>query len=127
MSSLSFDAPGDHVYVHSASADGVRVGERVFTSTVVLARQEIIEDWGPQRLEDISEADFEALLQRRPEMVLLGTGTEQQFLEPQRQAPFYRHQVGVEVMTTQAACRTFNVLALENRDVLAILLPMTGD
>ena len=36
---------------------------------------------------------------------------------------FYRRGIGIEVMSTDAACRTFNVLVSEGRKVVAALLP----
>ena len=72
------------------------------------------------------ETHLEALLALEPEVVLLGTGARQVFLPPRQLAPFYRKAVGVELMTTDAACRTFNVLAAEERRVVAGLLPIGG-
>jgi uncharacterized protein len=37
---------------------------------------------------------------------------------------FYAKGVGVEVMTTEAACRTFNVLVSDGRAAVAALLPV---
>ncbi len=124
MTELIFDAPGEHVHVRSANEDGIRVGDQLFERAVILARDEIVGDWGPQCMDEVTDADFEPLLARRPEVVLIGTGAQQQFLSPKRQMAFYREQIGVEVMTTPAACRTFNVLASEHRDVVAALLPV---
>ncbi len=55
---------------------------------------------------------------------LIGTGQHQVFLPPATQMHFYRNGTGFEVMTTDAACRTFNVLAAEGRQVVAALLPL---
>jgi uncharacterized protein len=37
---------------------------------------------------------------------------------------FYSREIGIEVMTTDAACRTFNVLVSESRNVVAALIPV---
>jgi uncharacterized protein len=66
------------------------------------------------------------VLALEPEVVLLGTGARQQFLHPSRLAPIYRAGVGVEIMTTAAACRTFNILVAEERRVVAALLPASA-
>lgn len=124
MTDLIFDAPGDHVHIHSVSETGIRIGDRVFERSLIVARTEIVGDWEPQRLDDVTDADFGPLLARQPEVVLLGTGAQQQFLSPKRQMVFYRQGIGIEIMTTPAACRTFNVLASEHRDVIAALLPL---
>jgi uncharacterized protein len=54
----------------------------------------------------------------------MGTGERQVFLAPELLMVFYRQSVGIEVMNTQAACRTFNVLVSEDRNVVAALMPL---
>ena len=64
-----------------------------------------------------------SIFEMKPEVVLLGTGAKQVFLPPQLMMQFYNKGIGIEVMTTDAACRTFNVLVSEGRNVLAALMP----
>jgi uncharacterized protein len=65
---------------------------------------------------------FAALLAARPQVVLLGTGARQRFPRPQLTRALTTAQIGVEAMTTAAACRTYNILMAEDRRVLALLL-----
>jgi len=58
-----------------------------------------------------------------PEVVLIGTGLTQQFLPVAVTQPLLRVGIGVEVMSTQAAARTYNILMAEGRRVMAALLP----
>jgi len=76
--------------------------------------------------EDFS--DFEhspllpTLLQAQPEILLLGYASAGNALSPKQLAPLWARNIGVETMDTAAACRTYNILAAENRKVAAILL-----
>jgi uncharacterized protein len=79
--------------------------------------------WHVQSFEALEAADFEALLERSPEVVLLGTGERQRFPHPRLSAALAAAGVGLDAMTTHAACRTYNILAAEGRRVLAVLLP----
>ncbi len=124
MSQLVLERPGRHLTVRSADADGIRIGDTRYRDALVLGPQELLADWPPSCVEDLAPIHFDAVLAMDPEVVLLGTGETQQFLPPALLAPFYRAGVGVEVMSTQAACRTFNVLAMEERRVVAALLPL---
>lgn len=126
MTQLSFEPPGDHLFVKSVGENGIRIGERCYTRSLILRRDRVVDDWPPQSIEAFEERHFEVLLEMKPEVVLLGTGSRQRFLSPEQQMTFYRRQIGIEVMTTQAACRTFNVLASEHRDVVAALLPLAA-
>jgi uncharacterized protein len=123
-SQLSLDPRGPHHFIRSVSEAGIRVDDTVFERALAIAPDAIVDDWPPQRLETLAEEHFETLFALDPEVVLLGTGAEQAFLHPSRLAPFYRRGIGVEVMTTPAACRTFNVLVSEERRVVAALLPL---
>lgn len=125
-SQLSLDPPGPHHFIRAVSEAGVRIGESTYTGALVVA-PDVIDDWTPARLEELEDDHLEPLFALEPEVVLLGTGAKQAFLPPARLAPFYRRGVGIECMTTEAACRTFNVLASEGRRVVAALLPITKD
>ncbi len=57
-----------------------------------------------------------------PEVVLLGTGAHQIFPPAAFGARFLSRGIGVEIMDTGAACRTYNVLVAEQRRVVAVLL-----
>lgn len=64
------------------------------------------------------------LLAKSPEIIIIGTGPAQVFPAPERLRPLLEARIGVEIMSTPAACRTYNVLMGEGRRVLAaICLP----
>ncbi len=62
------------------------------------------------------------LAELKPEVVLLGTGTRLRFPHPRLTRALTDAGIGVEVMDTPAACRTFNILAAEGRKVLAAVI-----
>lgn len=127
MSGLNFDAPGDHHFVRSIGASGIQVAGEHYRQSLIISAELLITDWPPQSLGDLDEAHFEPLLELRADIVLLGTGRHQHLLHPSRLAAFHRIGTGVEVMTTEAACRTFNILVIEGRKVAAGLLPLDAD
>jgi uncharacterized protein len=100
----------------------IRVGQTEYRSNVVLLPDVVIEGWAPNGLDALTEADYAALLAHKPEMVLLGTGDRQRFAHPRLLQPLAAAHVGVEVMDTRAACRTFNILVAEDRRVAAALI-----
>ena len=62
-----------------------------------------------------------------PEVLLVGTGARQKMLPPAALRPLLAIGVGIEVMDTQAAARTYNILMAEGRRVVVALLPPHGD
>jgi uncharacterized protein len=95
-------------------------GVRYEQSIVVLPDR--VRPWSARSFESLTEADFAALLQAGAEILILGTGAKQRFPHPRLTAPLARSGVGLEVMTLQAACRTYNILVAEERKVAAALL-----
>ena len=90
---------------------------------VLLMPEGPVRPWAAQSVEQLDEAAFEALLAFAPEIVLVGTGPTQRFLHPRLTVPLSRARIGVDLMDSRAACRTYHILMAEGRRVLAALLP----
>lgn len=58
----------------------------------------------------------------QPELVIVGTGKKQVFLNPKILQPLIKAKIGFEMMDSQAACRTYNILMGEGRKVLAAII-----
>ncbi|MGQ0512680.1 MAG: Mth938-like domain-containing protein [Betaproteobacteria bacterium] len=79
-------------------------------------------DWPVPGFDALRAEDFAVLAEARPEIVLLGTGARQRFPHPRLTQALMQARVGIEVMDTAAACRTYNILMAEERRVAAALL-----
>jgi uncharacterized protein len=64
---------------------------------------------------------LEPALALEPAIIVLGTGTERLLPDVELMGDVAARSVGLEVMSTPAACRTFNVLLQEQRRVVAAL------
>ena len=72
----------------------------------------------------LTPAQLQPLLDRRPELVVLGTGARQVFPPQAAMAACLQRGVGIEVMGNEAAARTYSVLAGDGRAVVAgFILP----
>lgn len=94
--------------------------QRHQSSLIVMA--ETVRDWDPADFSALSPSSFQILEELKPEIVLLGTGPAQRFPHPGLTARLMKAGIGVEVMDLKAACRTYNILAAEERKVAAALL-----
>jgi uncharacterized protein len=119
---LTLEKPGDHLFIRSVSAEGIQVVDDFYHSSIIVSPNQVITDWPVSSVEDITEQHLESVLELQPEVVLIGTGARQAFLPPRQMMFFYSRKIGVEMMTTDAACRTFNVLVSESRNVVAVLI-----
>ena len=101
--------------------DYVKVnGERRQQSLIVTA--DGIEPWTAASFDALSAADFTRFTELGVEIVVLGTGPRQRFPHPRITASLTNAHVGLEVMDTKAACRTYNILVAEARRVALALV-----
>jgi uncharacterized protein len=103
-------------------SDYVRLGVVDYRVNIVVTPERVISGWAGGGFEALCEADFAALIELEPEVVLLGTGASLRFPHPRLTRGLTDAGIGVEVMDTPAACRTFNILAAEGRKVAAAIL-----
>ena len=99
----------------------VRVGTDEYRTSFVLVPDAIVSPWA-SAFETLSEADFEPVRALAPELVLLGTGARQRFPHPRIYRALSDAGIGVEVMDSAAAARTYNIVAAEGRRVAAALI-----
>jgi uncharacterized protein len=97
------------------------IGDETVTESVMLYRDTIERGWPGAAENDLSIDDVSSLVAMQPEIIVYGTGWNP--VLPPRELTFAlaRQGIGFEVMDTPAACRTFNILINEDRDVAAIL------
>ena len=116
--------PADESRAILACAAGeIRLPGRRFTASVILTAGAVVEGWRPPPVERMTIGDFQPALDARPDVLLLGTGASQRLPPPALYAAFAERGIGLEVMDNAAACRTYNVLLSEFREVaLALLL-----
>jgi uncharacterized protein len=108
--------------IRGYGAEGVRVNNRVYSSSLIVMPQHIIADWRPRSVSDLTVEDFSALLPLKPQILILGTGKQQVFPEPTSYWPIFEQGIGIEIMDTGAACRTYNIIMAEGREVAAALI-----
>ena len=116
----------DVINVQSISGYGpgwIGIGsEKIYASVVISSMGQRIE-WDCRRFEDLSEAHFAQVANLGAELVIFGSGKRLRFPQPAWIKPLIERQTGIETMDTEAACRTYNILAAEGRHVaLALLL-----
>lgn len=96
-------------------------GVRHERNVTVLPGQ-VIPGWTDSAFETLTAADFERLAKLKPEILLLGTGKSSRFPPPALMRSLIEAQIGLEVMGTAAACRTYNILMAEGRNPVAALI-----
>jgi uncharacterized protein len=116
---LTLERPDYEFFLRGADGTMALVNERRLTRSFVITPNHLGDDWGVTDAALLQAADLEPLMALGPEVILLGSGATQIFPPAAAMAACLRRGVGIEVMTNAAAARTFNVLAGENRRVVA--------
>ncbi len=114
MMDFTLDTSPSHYQIRSYERGKIVVNDEIITQNLIISANNIIYPW--------DENNLDPILELKPAIVLLGTGETFKILSPKFLSPFYKNNVGIEVMNTSAACRTFNVLAGEGRNVVAGLI-----
>ncbi|HTT00762.1 MAG TPA: MTH938/NDUFAF3 family protein [Steroidobacteraceae bacterium] len=119
---LTLDARRDVNVIRAYALDEVRIGERNVRIPCVVSGDSVITEWDVARSSELDANGLEPIFALHPEVVLLGTGSAQQFPSGAVRAAFAARGIGLEVMDLGAACRTYNILVQEQRRVIALLL-----
>jgi uncharacterized protein len=90
--------------------------------SAIITIERMIENWPPSCVDELSNQHIEMILELDPEVVLIGAGGKVTWPHPQIMQPLIQRHIGYEIMTTPAACRTYNILMHEGRRVAAALM-----
>ena len=99
----------------------IRVGETDYRQSIILTSRSV-EMWDVATAEALTRGHFEHLATFETEVVILGTGSTIVFPDPALTRPLIARGVGLEVMDTSAACRTYNILAGDGRPCIAAVI-----
>jgi uncharacterized protein len=99
----------------------LRIGERWYDGNIIVGADNILEDWALADPLAVTRADLAWALDLEPRVILLGLGLDQPLPDLALMAEFAAEGIGLEIMSTPAACRTYNVLVHEAREVVAAL------
>lgn len=113
---------GDTKIFTAHAPDHVMVNGERFDSSIVVQGETVHDDWNIASFDALSEADFAYFLELKPEVLLFGTGTRQHFAHPRLYRALTDARISVEFMDTPAACRTYNILVAEDRNVVAAIM-----
>jgi uncharacterized protein len=105
--------------------DYIEINKQRYTQNLIVMPQTLILDWQADSFAQLANEHFSQITDLNPEVVLLGTGTSHLFLHPKHYQYLTDSGIALECMTTAAACRTYNILMSEGRNVAAGLILKT--
>jgi uncharacterized protein len=119
---FTLENAGSANLVRGWEAGALRINHTLHAGTVVVSAESVAEvDLAAPDLLD--EDALAPALAQQPEVLLIGTGVRQRMLAPALMGAVLKRGIGVEVMDTLAAARTYNVVVGDSRRVVAVLYP----
>jgi uncharacterized protein len=115
----------DRIETQSVTAYGpgwVAIQGEKIQHSVLITSEGLRVDWNCSRFEDLTPQHFTQLADLDVELIIFGSGERLRFPQPEWQIGLMQRRMGLETMDTQAACRTYNILAGEGRKVAAALV-----
>ena len=103
--------------INAYSESGIEIGGKLYINNLLLSDKNIFDNWQANPVNELTLEDFSLLFADKPEVLILGTGANMQFPSKSLYVELASQGIGLEVMDTEAACRTFNVLLSEGRAV----------
>ena len=119
----------DVISVQSISGYGpgwIGIGTEKISSSVVIGSRGERFNWACNSFDDLTAEHFAQLAAMDTELIIFGSGNRIRFPQAAWIKPLIEKQTGIETMDTQAACRTYNILAGEGRRVAVALLLETS-
>lgn len=100
----------------------VSVGEEHLTESFVLTPEGIHRAVQLESVAGLRWSALPMLNDESIEVLLVGSGARQEFPPLELYAELAERRIGLEVMDTPAACRTYNILLAEGRQVAALMV-----
>ena len=100
----------------------VEINQTPYAYAVLLSSDGAISEWPVKSFDGLASSHFLQMVDLKPELILIGTGAKQRFPKPELLKSLILAKIGFEIMDSQAACRTYNILVGEGRQVLLALI-----
>ena len=107
--------------IDAYAAGSITVAGIPYTTNIIITPAAVMEGQLPDKVQSLAESHLMTMLEQKPEVVLFGSGKTLTFPPDEICEILYLRHIGFEIMDTGAACRAFNFLSGEGRQIVAAL------
>ena len=108
--------------IRAFEPDSITVNNETYHNSLIVTADSLVKNWPVQHPAQLTTETICELLTYQADIILIGTGKKHHLLDPLLSLEAIQQGTGVEIMTTEAACHTYNILLGEDRLVLAALI-----
>lgn len=124
---LFSEVTSEETYIVTGYESGaVGINQVGYTRSLIVRPNALEQDWPVATVDALAIEHLQSVINHPPEVLLIGTGTVQRFPDRAVWRHLRNEGFGVEIMDTAAACRTYNLIMAEGREVAAALI-IDGD
>lgn len=116
------DDPDEGYVITAYDSDSVTVNGKPFRQSLIITHLKLHENWPIDSISHLQPDHVDLVLSFNPELIIIGTGNRLVFPAAEMYSSIIKRGIGVDFMDTGAACRTYNILVSEGRDVVAGLI-----
>lgn len=116
------DIHNEGYVVTSYDSSSISINGKTFSTSLIVTATQLQENWDIATVESLQHSHIDQLLSFNPELIIIGTGNSLVFPDMEVYAAIINHGIGIDFMDTAAACRTYNILMSESRNVVAGLI-----
>lgn len=121
MSTFTQDEVSAKYQVNAYQPGWIKINASIITHSVIITPETML-PWTPRNINELTIESFKPIINLKPTILLIGTGSKLIFPNIESYGELMNRAIGIEIMNTGAACRTFSALAAEKRNVAAALL-----
>lgn len=118
--------PKEKNIINSYGPEGFKINDQLYLNSIIITPNQILEI-NINSLEDFFDADLKNIFEIEPEILLVGTGTNHKIISPilKNKIKNIYPLISIDEMTTASACRTYNILMMEDRNVATLLIKIS--
>ena len=104
--------------IEAYSENEIRINSVVYHQNIIVSSQRVITDWSIKAINELTEDTLAPFVEQDPEIILIGHAPLNLFAPLATRQALAKKHIALECMSLGAACRTFNVLLSEGRNVI---------
>src|SRR5579862_3027550 len=104
---LDLDENHANYQIKAYKQGNIQINETTYTHSIIISPERLIEHWRPQSIAELTQNDLAIIIDLSPAILLIGTGSTLVFPDLAVYGDLINEGIGIEVMDTSAACRTY--------------------
>ena len=116
---LTLQANKSNIFIKNYENGCFYIADKVYKYNICILKNQISQ-WKTPNCSQLVIKDIEEIIQHRPEIIILGTGITSMIPSKEIIKTCHSKNIGIEFMKTESACKTFNLLIAEERDIAAV-------